>query len=120
MRLIEIISGLLLIAIGIVQVKGILVILSAGLANTNFSLEEAILGQGNGSAPSLIVAAFAGFLSFASPCVLPLIQPTWDSSVVGQSMMRREITVVHSDTETPTQSALKHKREICQCSCGFS
>jgi cytochrome c-type biogenesis protein len=73
MRIIEIVSGLLLIAIGIVQVSGKLVQLSAGLASTSSTLEEAILGPGTGAAPSIIVAAIAGFLSFASPCVLPLI-----------------------------------------------
>jgi cytochrome c-type biogenesis protein len=73
MRLIEIISGGLLIAIGLVQVSGQLVQISAGLARVNFSLEEIVLGSGTGAAPSIIVAAIAGFLSFASPCVLPLI-----------------------------------------------
>jgi cytochrome c-type biogenesis protein len=73
MRVVEIVSGLLLIAIGIVQISGKLAALSAGLAASAFSPEEAILGSGNGSAPSIIIAAVAGFLSFASPCVLPLI-----------------------------------------------
>ena len=72
MRLIEIISGLLLIAIGVVQVSGQLVQLTSLLSRSTFSPEE-LLGQGNGAAPSIIVAALAGFLSFASPCVLPLI-----------------------------------------------
>jgi cytochrome c-type biogenesis protein len=73
MRKVEIVSGLLLIAVGIVQISGQLVQLSAGLARVNFSLETTVLGEGTGSAPSIIVAAAAGFLSFASPCVLPLI-----------------------------------------------
>lgn len=73
MRTVEIVSGLLLIVVGIVQISGQLVQLSAGLARVNFSLETIILGEGTGAAPSIIVAALAGFLSFASPCVLPLI-----------------------------------------------
>ncbi|MCL5997681.1 MAG: cytochrome c biogenesis protein CcdA [Chloroflexi bacterium] len=73
MRAVEIISGLLLIAVGVVQISGKLVQLSAGLAASTSTLEEAVLGSGNGSAPSIIIAAIAGFLSFASPCVLPLI-----------------------------------------------
>ncbi|MCL4505101.1 MAG: cytochrome c biogenesis protein CcdA [Chloroflexi bacterium] len=72
MRVIEIISGLLLIAIGLIQVTGQLVQLSAYLSRSTFSPEE-LLGSGTGAAPSLIIAAAAGFLSFASPCVLPLI-----------------------------------------------
>jgi cytochrome c-type biogenesis protein len=73
MRAIEIVSGLLLIAIGMVQVSGQLVQLSAILAASNTTLEETILGPGTGAAPSIIVAAIAGLLSFASPCVLPLL-----------------------------------------------
>ncbi|HEY3288722.1 MAG TPA: cytochrome c biogenesis protein CcdA [Anaerolineae bacterium] len=72
LRLIEIISGLLLIAIGVIQVSGQLVQLSAVLSRSTFSPEE-LLGPGTGAAPSIIVAMVAGFLSFASPCVLPLI-----------------------------------------------
>jgi cytochrome c-type biogenesis protein len=73
MRLIEILSGLLLIAIGLVQVSGRLVQLSAAMAQLNINVDEIVLGSGNGNAPSIIVAALAGFLSFASPCVLPLL-----------------------------------------------
>jgi cytochrome c-type biogenesis protein len=72
MRVIEIVSGLLLIAIGVIQVTGQLVQLSAVLSRSTFSPEE-LLGPGTGAAPSIIIAAVAGFLSFASPCVLPLI-----------------------------------------------
>jgi len=72
MRVIEIVSGLLLIAIGIIQVTGQLVQLSSVLSRSTFSPEE-LLGPGFGATPSIIIAAAAGFLSFASPCVLPLI-----------------------------------------------
>ncbi len=73
MRVVEIVSGLLLITIGLVQVTGKLVELSAAMARYNINLDEIVLGSGNGTAPSTIVAALAGFLSFASPCVLPLL-----------------------------------------------
>ncbi len=73
MRLIEIVSGLLLVAIGLVQVSGRLVALSAAMSQLNVNVDELVLGSGNGEAPSIIVAALAGFLSFASPCVLPLL-----------------------------------------------
>jgi len=36
-------------------------------------LETVVLGQGIGGAPSILIATAAGFLSFASPCVLPLV-----------------------------------------------
>jgi len=32
-----------------------------------------VLGEGTGAAPTIFIATLAGFLSFASPCVLPLI-----------------------------------------------
>lgn len=73
MRVIEIVSGLLLIAIGLIQVSGKLLELTTQLASSTFNLEEVILGAGSGVAPTIIIAAVAGFLSFASPCVLPLI-----------------------------------------------
>ena len=47
--------------------------LSASMSRYNINLDEIVLGSGDGSAPSIIVAALAGFLSFASPCVLPLL-----------------------------------------------
>jgi cytochrome c-type biogenesis protein len=73
MRTVENISGLLLITIGLVQVTGKLVELSAAMSRYNINLDEIILGSGSGAAPSIIVAAAAGLLSFASPCVLPLL-----------------------------------------------
>lgn len=67
MRVIEIVGGVLLIAIGIVMIGGQLAQMSAFFARSGLTLE------GTGSAPSIFVAGFAGLLSFASPCVLPLM-----------------------------------------------
>jgi cytochrome c-type biogenesis protein len=73
MRTIEVISGLLLIAIGIAMLLGLMqqftsqIILSTGLSN---GLDAALPDTLQLSIP---VAALAGFLSFTSPCVLPLI-----------------------------------------------
>ncbi|MDW8407415.1 MAG: cytochrome c biogenesis protein CcdA [Anaerolineae bacterium] len=73
MRFVEIISGLLLIGIGVLLVTGQMLEVTRILAATSFSPEEAVLGPGSGAAPTIFVAMLAGFLSFASPCVLPLI-----------------------------------------------
>lgn len=73
MRAVEIVSGGLLISIGVLMLTGTMAELTQGLASSTFSLETAVLGTGAGQTLSVFVAAVAGFLSFASPCVLPLI-----------------------------------------------
>ncbi len=71
MRLVEIISGLLLIGIGLALLFGQMTQLSSVLAAAGPSeLETMILGNASLSIP---VAAIAGLLSFLSPCVLPLV-----------------------------------------------
>lgn len=77
MRIIEIISGMLLIGIGILMLTGQIAQWSSGLASaaavSDFSLETLVLGSGRLGAPSILIAVSAGFLSFASPCVVPLV-----------------------------------------------
>jgi cytochrome c-type biogenesis protein len=73
MRAIEIVSGLLLIGIGVLLITGQMLEVTRVLGASTFSPEEAVLGEGTGAAPTILIAAAAGFLSFASPCVLPLI-----------------------------------------------
>lgn len=73
MRAIEVVSGLLLIGIGVLLLSGQLIEVTRALGNSTFSPEEAVLGSGTGAAPTVVIAFVAGFLSFASPCVLPLI-----------------------------------------------
>jgi cytochrome c-type biogenesis protein len=70
MRAIEIVSGLLLIAVGAALLLGQISQLSASLAGARFELESAVLGN---AALSIPVAGAAGLLSFLSPCVLPLV-----------------------------------------------
>lgn len=70
MRLIEVISGVLLIGIGLALLLGQISQLSAQLAGIGFDLETQVLGEAPLSVP---VAAAAGLLSFLSPCVLPLV-----------------------------------------------
>jgi len=73
MRIVEIVSGVLLIGIGLLLISGQMLEVTRILAASSFSPEEAVLGEGTGAAPTIFIAALAGFLSFASPCVLPLI-----------------------------------------------
>lgn len=70
MRAVEIISGILLIAVGLALLFGQISQLSASLAGLPFELESQVLG---GATLSVPVAAAAGVLSFLSPCVLPLV-----------------------------------------------
>jgi cytochrome c-type biogenesis protein len=69
-RLVEAISGLLLIGVGAALLLGQISQLSASLASVPFELEYVLLGN---AALSVPVAAAAGLLSFLSPCVLPLV-----------------------------------------------
>ena len=70
MRVIEIVSGVLLIAIGAAMLLGQISQLSASLQSLGAGLEGVLPADLPLSIP---VAAAAGFLSFASPCVLPLV-----------------------------------------------
>ncbi|MDW8053135.1 MAG: cytochrome c biogenesis protein CcdA [Anaerolineae bacterium] len=70
-RLIEVISGVLLIGVGVALLVGQISQLSAALAAVPFELEAQVLGEE--AVLSIPVAAIAGLLSFLSPCVLPLV-----------------------------------------------
>lgn len=70
MRIIEVVSGLLLIGVGLALLLGQISQLSAQLAGISFELETQVLGEAPLSVP---IAAAAGLLSFLSPCVLPLV-----------------------------------------------
>lgn len=70
MRTVEIVSGLLLIAVGVSMLLEQVARLNASLQSLGAGL-EGLLPE---SLPlSVPVALLAGFLSFASPCVLPLL-----------------------------------------------
>lgn len=81
MRLIEIVSGALLIVIGIALLTGGVTQLSSSFASVDLGLEKLVLGDssslavnsGIASATTIAAAVIAGFLSFVSPCVLPLL-----------------------------------------------
>jgi cytochrome c-type biogenesis protein len=73
MRTIEIVSGILLIVIGIALLSGGVAQLSQRLVAFDLGLETLVLGEGAAAAPTIAASALAGFLSFVSPCVLPLL-----------------------------------------------
>jgi cytochrome c-type biogenesis protein len=74
MRVIEVVSGLLLVIVGILLVQGTLSALNALFNVTPAWLTEVESGlAADASALTLPVAALAGLLSFLSPCVLPLV-----------------------------------------------
>jgi cytochrome c-type biogenesis protein len=89
MHAIELVSGILLVIVGVLLVQGTFASL-----NAVFSVTPAWLGDiesslaGDVSALTLPVAVLAGLLSFLSPCVLPLV-PIYLSylsgTVLGQS-----------------------------------
>ncbi len=66
--IIEKVGGVLLIAVGILLLTNSVAALSPFLASLG-SVENALAG----SPPSLLLSFVAGFLSFLSPCVLPIL-----------------------------------------------
>ncbi len=80
MRIIEIVSGGLLIVIGLALLTGGVTQLSTYFSGVDFGLEKLVLGdsslaivEGAASFTTIFAAVLAGFLSFVSPCVLPLV-----------------------------------------------
>jgi cytochrome c-type biogenesis protein len=70
LRTFQIISGILIIAIGVMLVTNSLNLLATWTLQNNLYLD---LSFGNGGVPSYFTAIIAGLLSFLSPCVLPLV-----------------------------------------------
>lgn len=80
MRIIEIVSGGLLIVIGLALLTGGVTQLSTYFSGIDLGLEKQVLGdsslaivEGAASFTTIFAAVLAGFLSFVSPCVLPLV-----------------------------------------------
>jgi cytochrome c-type biogenesis protein len=70
LRLIEIASGILLMAVGVLILTDRMTLIAAWALHNRFFLDLPI---GATSAPNYLIAILAGLLSFLSPCVLPLI-----------------------------------------------
>jgi cytochrome c-type biogenesis protein len=69
MRTFQIVSGILIIAIGLLMISAQMTAIARWALQSGFYLDFPTSGQ----IPSLITAVAAGALSFLSPCVLPLV-----------------------------------------------
>lgn len=69
-RWIQIVNGLLLIAMGLLLFSNQMFRIAAWALKNGFYLD---VGLGGAAAPTYLLAIIAGLLSFLSPCVLPLV-----------------------------------------------
>lgn len=69
-RVIEIASGLLLIAVGVLMVTDRMTLIAIWALKNGLFID---LPLGRAASPSYFIAVAAGLLSFLSPCVLPLV-----------------------------------------------
>ncbi len=98
MHAIEVISGLLLVLVGVLLVQGTFSTLNALLDVTPAWLTEVESGlAADASALTLPVAALAGLLSFLSPCVLPLV-PVYLGYLSGTVVGQRDQDERHGST----------------------
>ena len=81
MRKIQIISGLFLIAIGLMLVTNRLTLIAIWAQQNGLYYD---LPVGAGATPTYLIAMLAGLLSFLSPCVLPLV-PAYIGFLSGQA-----------------------------------
>jgi len=70
LRTIEIITGLLLIAMGVLLISGVLPSWMSRLSSSFTTFDAGLIGAGD---PTFLIAVLGGLLSFLSPCVLPLV-----------------------------------------------
>ncbi len=70
MRWLQIVNGLLLVAMGLLLLSNQMTRISAWALKNGLYLD---FGRGSTVAPTSLLAAAAGLLSFLSPCVLPLV-----------------------------------------------
>jgi len=80
-RKIQIASGLLLIAIGVMLLTNQMTWIAIWAQRNGLYLD---LSLGAGSTPSYLVAVLAGLISFLSPCVLPLV-PAYVGYLTGRA-----------------------------------
>jgi cytochrome c-type biogenesis protein len=81
-RTVEIGSGLLLIAMGLLLVTGRMTLIAIWAQRNGLYLD---LPFGGAAAPTYLLAMLAGLISFLSPCVLPLV-PAYVGYLSGQAL----------------------------------
>lgn len=81
-RIFQIISGVFIIAIGVLLLTNAMTRIAIWAFQNNFYLD---LGLRYSAAPSYLTALLAGLLSFLSPCVLPLV-PAYLGYLSGHTM----------------------------------
>ncbi|CAG0995818.1 hypothetical protein ANAEL_02583 [Anaerolineales bacterium] len=84
LRKIEIISGLLLIGMGVLLLTDQMIWISVWAQRNGWYLDAGLAGA---DTPTYMVAVLAGLLSFLSPCVLPLV-PAYLGYLGGRSVER--------------------------------
>ncbi len=84
LRKIEIVSGLLLIGMGLLLLTDQMIWISAWAQRNGFYLDAGLAGA---ATPTYFIAILAGLLSFLSPCVLPLV-PAYLGYLGGRSVER--------------------------------
>ncbi len=84
LRQIEIVSGLLLIGMGILLLTDQMIWISTWAQRNGFYLDAGLAGA---ATPTYFIAVLAGLLSFLSPCVLPLV-PAYLGYLGGRSVER--------------------------------
>lgn len=81
-RWIEIVSGMLLIAVGLLMVFDRMSMIAIWALQHGYFID---LPLGGAVSPTYLIAIFAGLLSFLSPCVLPLV-PAYVGYLSGQAV----------------------------------
>jgi cytochrome c-type biogenesis protein len=84
MRWIQKASGVFLLVIGVMMLTNQLFYISIWAQRNGFFLD---LPLGGAAVPSLLIALFAGLISFLSPCVLPLV-PAYIGYLSGHAFQR--------------------------------
>lgn len=85
-RKVQIISGIFLIVIGILILTGQMIWIAIWAQQNGLWLDVPL---GNTSTPTFFIAIIAGFFSFLSPCVLPLV-PAYIGYLSGRSVRPTE------------------------------